>query len=109
MSGEKLTPEGIVKRLLPGGEKNIYFREAVNTLHAYGEQVGKQEYERGRRDGLEGIRRFLAGEKVSVSTGIEDEITYGYGELNENGYWEFPVPAWLVGKLREVLEADDAE
>lgn len=39
----------------------------------------------------EGRRRYLAGEPFKTSTGICGSLTYGYGRLDDNGYWEFPV------------------
>jgi hypothetical protein len=35
--------------------------------------------------------RYKAGEKPSYSTGICGSITCGYGKLDQNGYWEFPL------------------
>lgn len=26
-----------------------------------------------------------------ISTGIDESTTYGYGELDANGFWEFPI------------------
>lgn len=40
----------------------------------------------------EGLRRLAAGEKTCFSTGIDGRMTYGYGRLDKNGFWEFPVP-----------------
>lgn len=40
---------------------------------------------------LVGLRRLVAGEPIGVSTGIHEQTTYGYGQLDNNGYWEFPV------------------
>jgi hypothetical protein len=31
-----------------------------------------------------------AHKKCGVSTGIHDGLTFGHGELDDNGYWEFP-------------------
>ncbi len=44
----------------------------------------------------EGIRRLLSDEKVGVSTNIADWTTYGYGLLDDNGFWQYPVPEALV-------------
>lgn len=33
----------------------------------------------------------LTGRRPNVSTGICGSITYGYGRLDNNGYWQFPV------------------
>ena len=48
-----------------------------------------------------GVGRFMAGEQLQVSTGICESTTYGYGELDANGYWQYPVPEWLVELKRE--------
>jgi hypothetical protein len=32
----------------------------------------------------------VEGEKCMVSTGIDGSCTFGTGELDEYGYWEFP-------------------
>jgi hypothetical protein len=39
------------------------------------------------------IAAFLeaAGVRPNVSTGIHDHLTYGYGGLDEWGFWEFPL------------------
>jgi hypothetical protein len=59
-------------------------------------EIEIREARRESNNTLEGIRRFLAGEKVGVSTGIDDSLTYGYGRLDEFGFWEFPVPRWVI-------------
>lgn len=33
--------------------------------------------------------RWLAGEKPSISTDVADNLRYGYGELDPNGFWEY--------------------
>jgi hypothetical protein len=40
---------------------------------------------------LEAHRRLAAGELPNCSTGICDGLSYGYGRLDSNGYWEFPL------------------
>ena len=56
---------------------------------------------------LEGFRRFLAGEKYKVSSGIDGSMTYGYGELDEFGFWEYPVWEGLIELGRaSVLKAE---
>lgn len=43
-------------------------------------------------------RKFIAwymqkvGIKPSASTGIHGYITYGYGLLDHNGFWQYPLP-----------------
>lgn len=39
----------------------------------------------------EAIRRYESGEKLMFSTGICESLTCGYGNLDDNGYWEFPL------------------
>ena len=36
-------------------------------------------------------KRFKSGEKPGWSKGICGGFTAGYGELDEYGYWEFPL------------------
>lgn len=36
--------------------------------------------------------RFSAGERPRCSTGIHDWITRGYGKLDYNGFWQYPLP-----------------
>lgn len=45
---------------------------------------------------LEGIRRWITGEKLQISTGICGSTTYGYGDLDSLGYWQYPVSEALV-------------
>jgi len=46
---------------------------------------------------VSGMKRLIAkllkflGFKPSVSTGIHGYITYGYGKLSFNGFWQFPL------------------
>jgi hypothetical protein len=42
-------------------------------------------------DQLEAKKRYEFGERLNFSTGIDGHITYGYGELDEFGFWEFPL------------------
>lgn len=55
----------------------------------------------------EGIRRFLSGEQIQCSTGIHDAPTYGYGDLDHHGFWQFPVPPALVEMRRALRDAKD--
>jgi hypothetical protein len=34
---------------------------------------------------------FAVGVKPSYSSGLGEEITRGYGDLDMNGYWEYPL------------------
>ena len=45
---------------------------------------------------LNGLIRYLSGEPYNVSTGIDGSTTYGYGDLSELGYWEYPIPEKLA-------------
>lgn len=42
------------------------------------------------------IDRFFNGEPYGVSTGVHDKLTYGYGKLDSNGFWEYEIPSWVV-------------
>ncbi len=35
---------------------------------------------------------FNSGCKPNISTGIHGYITYGYGDLDDFGFWEFSLP-----------------
>jgi hypothetical protein len=61
-----------------------------NCIECVGEQWEPTEEE------AEAIRRLEAGEKPTYSTGICGSLTCGYGKLDENGYWEFPIPMHLT-------------
>lgn len=39
----------------------------------------------------EALRRWEAGEQPTFSQGICGALTCGYGKLDPNGYWEFPL------------------
>jgi hypothetical protein len=57
---------------------------------------------------MEGIRRFLAGEQLGASTDITETPSYGYGTLDVNGFWEFPVPP-EVAEMNRRNRAHEAE
>lgn len=40
---------------------------------------------------IEACRRWANGEDPDFSTGICSSLTAGYGKLDENGYFEFPL------------------
>ncbi len=74
-----------------------FLAELDDTTHAFDSAVGD-----GLDDGLdsdaecEAILRHLCGEPYKVSTGIHGGLTYGYGRLNDNGFWELPLPERYV-------------
>ena len=39
----------------------------------------------------EAQQRWAAGQKPSFSHGVCGSVTAGYGELDPNGYWQFPL------------------
>ena len=48
--------------------------------------------------------QMLAEDKLpSVSTGICDTTTAGYGALSEYGYWQYQLPSDLVDKYLDML------
>ena len=42
----------------------------------------------------------LGDRYIGVSSGICGSTTYGYGKLDANGYWEYPVPAWFYEEYK---------
>ena len=48
-----------------------------------------------------GLIKFLAGETPNSSRGICERMTYGYGELDECGYWQYPIPYPLIEIFEE--------
>jgi len=42
-------------------------------------------------DRLTALVRYKSGERLCFSTGIDDSPTYGYGELDVNGFWQYPL------------------
>lgn len=39
----------------------------------------------------EAKKRYDRGDTLQFSTGIDERMTYGYGELDKWGFWEFPL------------------
>ena len=39
----------------------------------------------------EALKRWEEGEEPSFSVGVCESLTCGYGKLDQNGYWEFPL------------------
>lgn len=58
---------------------------------------------------LIGLIRYRDGETVGVSTGIHEGLTFGYGQLDINGYWEFPVPTFFLNPKHKKLLEDHNE
>lgn len=56
------------------------------------------------RNTKQGIIMFLSGRKIGVSTSIADTTTYGYGTLDVNGSWQFPVPEIVVDYVQEMRD-----
>lgn len=46
------------------------------------------------------LARYQAGEQPTYSTGICGATTCGYGELDYNGYWEFPLDIDLLTQAK---------
>lgn len=45
---------------------------------------------------MQAIKWFTEGQNPTGSTGICEGPTFGYGKLDDNGYWEFQLPGWFV-------------
>lgn len=74
----------------------IYIERAKSDLPSASllQQLEAAEAER------EAYRRWTSGMPPSASTNIADEINYGYGELDANGFWEFPLPTAFLDRVR---------
>lgn len=55
------------------------------------------------------IRRFLAGEKPGVTSNIAEELSYGYGDCDGNGFWQYQLPVELVEMGRSLAAARERE
>jgi hypothetical protein len=100
LSAPSSSPWSELEAISVVGFGRIYEADAVDRARLHVEQAHQQD-----RDELEGIRRFLRGEQVGVSTGICDSTTYGYGTLDPNGYWQYPVPPALVALRGQLATA----
>lgn len=47
----------------------------------------------------EAMFKYADGVQPFISTGICGDLTAGYGRLDDNGYWEFPLPSDFVAKF----------
>lgn len=45
---------------------------------------------------------YALGRPLTYSMGLADEVTAGYGEINDNGYWQYPAPAHVTENLSEM-------
>jgi hypothetical protein len=47
------------------------------------------------------LARWMGGEPLQCSTGIDGAPTYGYGELDADGFWQVPVPTAFADALHK--------
>lgn len=59
---------------IPGFEQDKKIRDLHNKLN---ESIG--------------LLKYLSGEQIGISTDVVGFTSYGYGELDFNGFFEFPV------------------
>jgi hypothetical protein len=57
-------------------------------------------------DQREALRRLRAGEQLNFSTAIDGYITYGYGNLDECGFWEFPLRWEYLTHEQKIMVVD---
>lgn len=56
----------------------------------------------------EAKRRLDTGEPVKFSTGIDGLLTYGFGALDDWGFWEYPLRfEYLTPEQQAMVKADD--
>ena len=68
--------------------------------------------ERPTQNELHALKMFAEGKKPAFSTGICESLTCGYGKLDDNGYWEFPLyPAekYLPSNPSHAQEVEEQE
>lgn len=62
---------------------------------------------------LKALQRFMAGVRPSSSTGIHDGLTMGYGQLDQHGFWQYPLPQVFVNAydraIKYIQNADTLE
>lgn len=88
----------------------VELKSAIEGFHRHSKVAALQADVQQLQQEKEGIRRYLADpeKRVGVSTGICESTTYGYGTLDKNGYFEFPVPEALVEMRREQQRVTNA-
>lgn len=58
----------------------------------------------------EALRRLEAGEKPTFSTGICGNLTAGYGQLSQDGYFKYPLPEdrieeyLMINEIKAILD-----
>jgi hypothetical protein len=79
-----------VAEFLVGPEKAS---SIIDDIEMVIQQLYPDEFDKPVRTALS---KYLAGQSYFISTGICGTTTYGYGNLDELGYWEFPLPAAVI-------------
>lgn len=49
------------------------------------------------------VSRYRSGEKLNFSTGTHEMVTYGYGKLDFNGFFEYPLPYYELNSEHQKL------
>lgn len=62
--------------------ENYYWRENINQVY---DLIGRSVRYK------EGLKRCHEGERYSISYHIGEGLSVGYGELDDYGFWEFPL------------------
>ena len=44
---------------------------------------------------------YKIGLKPHMSYSIADEFTYGYGKLDDNGFWQLQIPKKYINQLKD--------
>jgi hypothetical protein len=51
-----------------------------------------------RASQAQALRMFFAGKVPCFSTGIDDSLTAGYGDLDSYGFWEYDLPGFFIAQ-----------
>ena len=57
-----------------------------------------------RSQSCTGLKYYLEGKPLGVSTDIVGNVTYGYGKLDDHGFWEFPITPEIKTKYKSFYE-----
>lgn len=77
----------------------LFDDEASQYLDLVEEAVNHVFADSSEADVREAFTRYLRGDRLSFSSGICESLTAGFGEINNYGYWEYPLPAKFIDRF----------
>lgn len=61
---------------------------------------------RDRAEAIEALRRLIRGQRHGASSDITELASYGYGDLDLNGFWEYPLQEADVLAFQATIRAE---